>query len=85
MTFIVALVTQVGFTPRAVTAFWVVLGITEAVKRWVWAGLLKTAVGGSAAAVLFVLLAIAVAIPARPRAGRSTCRGRCSGSACSRS
>lgn len=64
MTFIVALVTQVGFTPRAVTAFWVVLGIAGAVSGWVWAGLLKTAVGGSAAAVLFVLLAIAVAIPA---------------------
>ncbi|MBK8868161.1 MAG: YbfB/YjiJ family MFS transporter [Actinomycetales bacterium] len=64
MTFIVALVTQVGFTPRAVTMFWVLLGIAGAVSGWVWAGLLRTAVGGSAAAVLFVLLAVAVGIPA---------------------
>jgi predicted MFS family arabinose efflux permease len=64
MTFIVALLTQLGNPPRAITAFWVLLGVAGSISGSVWAGLLKTAVGGSAAAVLFVLLAVATGIPA---------------------
>lgn len=64
MTFIVALLRQTGLTNAEVTVFWVLLGIAGAISGRVWAPLLRRAVGGSSAAVLFVLLAIATGIPA---------------------
>ncbi|MBK8470148.1 MAG: YbfB/YjiJ family MFS transporter [Actinomycetales bacterium] len=64
MTFIIALLTQVGLSARAIAGFWVVLGLAGAVSGQVWARLLGGARGGSAAAVLFVLLAVATGIPA---------------------
>ncbi len=64
MTFIIALLTQVGLSPQQIAAFWVLLGVAGAVSGQVWARLLRGAQGGSAAAVLFVLLAVATGIPA---------------------
>ncbi len=64
MTFVVALLRQVGFGGGAVSAFWVLLGLAGSVSGLVWARLLREARGGSAAAVLFVLLAVATGIPA---------------------
>ena len=64
MTFIVALLAQVGLSAGQIAAFWVALGVAGAISGRVWAGLLRSAIGGSAAAVLFVLLAVATGIPA---------------------
>ncbi len=64
MTFVVALLTQVGLSAQQIAAFWVLLGAAGAVSGLVWARLLRGARGGSAAAVLFVLLAVATGIPA---------------------
>ena len=64
MTFIIALLNQVGLSPKEIAAFWVALGVAGAVSGQVWARLLRGARGGSAAAVLFVLLAVATGIPA---------------------
>ena len=64
MTFIIAMLTQVGLSPKEIAAFWVALGVAGAVSGQVWARLLRGARGGSAAAVLFVLLAVATGIPA---------------------
>ena len=67
MTFVVALLVQVGIPPPGVAAFWVLLGLAGTVSWLVWARLLRRARGGSAAAVLLVLLAIATALPALTR------------------
>ncbi len=63
MTFVVALLTQLGWGAGAVATFWVALGTAGALSAVVWAGLLRRARGGSAAAALLVLLAVATAIP----------------------
>lgn len=64
MTFVVALLVQVGIPPTGVAAFWVLLGLAGSVSWMVWAGLLRRTRGGSAASVLLALLAIATALPA---------------------
>ena len=64
MTFIIALLTQVWLSPQQIAAFWVALGVAGAISGRVWARLLRGARGGSAAAVLFVLLGVATGIPA---------------------
>lgn len=63
MTFVVAHLTQQGWTPAAVTTFWVILGAAGTASALVWARLLRRARGGSAAATLLLLLAVATAIP----------------------
>lgn len=63
MTFVVALLTQLGWTPGAVAAFWVALGVAGSVSGIVWAGLLRRARGGSAAAALLMMLAVATGLP----------------------
>ncbi len=67
MTFVIALLVQVGLPPQGVAVFWVLLGLAGTVSGVVWAGLLRRATGGSAASVLLVLLAAATVVPALTR------------------
>ena len=41
MTFIIAMLTQVGLSPKEIAVFWVALGVAGAVSGQVWARLLR--------------------------------------------
>ncbi len=64
MTFVVALLAQVGIPAGGIAAFWVVLGAAGTVSAVVWVRLLRSARGGSAATVLLLILAAATGVTA---------------------
>jgi predicted MFS family arabinose efflux permease len=64
MTFVIALLRELGVAPERITGFYTLLGLAVVVSSRLWAGLLDRARGGGALATLNALLGLAALLPA---------------------
>ena len=63
MTFVIAYLRSDGLTSWALSGFWLILGASTFASAFVWSGLLDSAKGGQALAVVLSVLAIGAALP----------------------